>query len=64
MPANYKAVNTRNTGITELIGANGLHPYQSVPHEPYDTGSSGYFQIGDAFYRALTKVIPTLVTTE
>lgn len=60
MPAKYKAVNTRNTGITELIGSNGLHPYQTAPHEPYDTGSYGYFQIGDAFYRALTKVIPTI----
>lgn len=53
MPANYKFVNTRNKGIKELIGVNGVHPYNG-----YDTESSGYYQIGDAFYRALTKVIP------
>ena len=58
MPANYKAVNTRNAGVKELIGANGVHPYNG-----YDTNGSGYYQIGDAFYRALTKVIPTLVET-
>lgn len=57
MPANYKAVNTRNKGIKELIGANGVHPYNG-----YDTQGAGYYQIGDAFYRALTKVIPTIVT--
>lgn len=59
MPANYKAVNTRNTGIKELVGANGVHAYNG-----YDTQGAGYYQIGDALYRALTKVIPTLVTTE
>jgi hypothetical protein len=57
MPANYKAVNTRNKGIKELIGANGVHPWNG-----YDTQSSGYYQIGDAFYRALTKVIPIVKT--
>lgn len=56
MPANYKAVNVRNKGITELVGANGVHPYNG-----YDTNGYGYYQIGDAFYRALTKVIPTLI---
>ena len=58
MPARYKAANTRNDGIKELIGVNGLHPYQHVPHEQYDNQCYGYWQIGDAFYRALAKVIP------
>ena len=55
MPANYKAVNTRNTGIRELVGTNGVHAYNG-----YDTQGEGYYQIGDALYRALTKVIPTI----
>lgn len=48
MPTTTKAVNTRST-VTELIGNNGVHPSES-----------GYYQIGDAFYRALTKVIASL----
>ena len=59
MPANYKAVNTRNTGVKELIGANGVHPYNG-----YDTKGAGYYQIGDAFYRALTKVIPIVKASQ
>lgn len=58
MPANYKAVNTRNTNLTELVGTNGVHPYNG-----YDSQGCGYYQIGDALYRALTKVIPTFVET-
>ena len=48
MPYTTKAVNTRST-VTENIGNNGVHP-----------NDGGYYQIGDAFYRALTKVIPTI----
>lgn len=50
MPYTEVAVNPRST-VTEMRGTNGVHP-----------SSAGYLQIGDAFYRALTKVIPTLVT--
>lgn len=46
MPYANVAVNTRST-LTELRGTNGVHP-----------NTEGYYQIGDAFYRALTKVIP------
>ena len=46
MPYSNNAVNTRNT-TTEMRGTNGVHP-----------STAGYYQIGDAFYRALTKVIP------
>lgn len=46
MPYTQKAVNTRSTE-TEMFGTNGVHP-----------NTTGYYQIGDAFYRALTKVIP------
>jgi hypothetical protein len=53
MPANYKQVNTRNPNLKELVGANGVHAYNG-----YGTGGYGYYQIGDALYRALTKVIP------
>ena len=40
-------VNTRVTSKKMLRGSNGVHP-----------NTEGYYQIGDAFYRALTKVIP------
>lgn len=40
-------VNTRVTSKKILRGSNGVHP-----------NTEGYYQIGDAFYRALTKVIP------
>ena len=49
MPHTQVAVNTRVSDITELRGTNGVHP-----------NDAGYAQIGDAFYRALTKVIPTI----
>jgi hypothetical protein len=51
MPYTQVAVNTRST-VTEMRGTNGVHP-----------SAAGYLQIGDAFYRALTKVIPTISTT-
>lgn len=41
------AVNTRVTEVKEMRGTNGVHP-----------STAGYYQIGDAFYRTLTKVIP------
>jgi hypothetical protein len=47
MPYSDVAVNTRVSNITEMRGKNGVHP-----------STAGYYQIGDAFYRALTKVIP------
>ena len=53
MPYSNTAINTRVTGVTEMRGTNGVHP-----------SAAGYYQIGDAFYRALHRVIPTLVTTE
>lgn len=50
MPFTMAAVNARNSTNTEMIGTNGVHPT-----------SQGYYQIGDAFYRALTAIIPSLV---
>lgn len=47
MPYSNVAINTRVSGVTEMRGTNGVHP-----------STAGYYQIGDAFYRALTKVIP------
>lgn len=41
MPRQSKTVNTRSTS-TELVGTNGVHP-----------STEGYYQIGDAAYRAL-----------
>lgn len=41
LPYHSKAVNTRST-VTEYIGTNGVHP-----------STDGYYQIGDAAYRAL-----------
>ena len=55
MPANKKNVNTRNPNIQEWVGTNGVHAYNG-----YDSGGYGYYQIGDALYRALTKVIPII----
>lgn len=52
MPHTQVAVNTRVSDITELRGTNGVHP-----------NDAGYYQIGDAFYRALTKVIPLTMET-
>ena len=52
MPYTHVAVNTRVSEITELRGTNGVHP-----------SDAGYCQIGDAFYRALTKVIPTITNS-
>lgn len=48
MPYAEVAVNTRSTA-TEMRGTNGVHP-----------STNGYYQIGDAFYRALTKVVPII----
>lgn len=53
MPYSNVAVNTRVAGVTEMRGTNGVHP-----------STAGYYQIGDAFYRALTRVIPLLKTSE
>lgn len=36
--------NIFNTRSTEIFGANGVH-----------SNTAGYYQIGDAFYKALTK---------
>lgn len=52
MPYSNVAVNTRVSGETEMRGTNGVHP-----------NTSGYYQIGDAFYRVLHRVIPTFVET-
>ena len=41
MPRQSKAVNTRSS-VTEQVGTNGVHP-----------ATEGYYQIGDAAYRAL-----------
>lgn len=51
MPYKMVAVNTRNSTLTEMQGTNGVHP-----------STEGYYQIGDVFYRSLTKVIPTFVS--
>ena len=48
MPYTQVAVNTRSS-VTEMRGTNGVHP-----------STNGYYQIGDAFYRALHKVIPLI----
>lgn len=52
MPYSNVAVNTRVSEETEMRGTNGVHP-----------NTAGYYQIGDAFYRVLHRVIPTLVET-
>ena len=48
MPYSNTKVNTRST-VTEPRGTNGVHPSEA-----------GYYAIGDAFYRQLCKVLPTL----
>lgn len=50
MPYSNIAVNTRNTSATEMRGTNGVHP-----------STNGYYQIGDAFYRILHRVIPEVI---
>lgn len=50
MPYSNTAVNTRVSNVTEMRGTNGVHP-----------NTAGYYQIGDAFYRILHRVIPTFV---
>lgn len=45
MPRQSKPVNTRST-TTEQIGTNGVHP-----------ATQGYYQIGDAAYRALVPMV-------
>jgi hypothetical protein len=35
--------------VTEMRGTNGVHP-----------STAGYYQIGDAFYRVLHRVIPII----
>lgn len=52
MPYANVAVNTRVSGVTEMRGTNGVHP-----------STNGYYQIGDAFYRILHRVIPTINIT-
>lgn len=49
MPYSEVSVNTRNSSKKEIRGTNGVHP-----------ATGGYYQIGDAFYRVLTKVIPII----
>ena len=49
MPYTSINVNPRNSSVQEMRGTNGVHP-----------STAGYYQIGDAFYRALTKVLPTV----
>lgn len=50
MPFINVNVNPRNSKVQEMRGTNGVHP-----------STEGYYQIGDAFYRALTKVIPLII---
>lgn len=47
MPSKEEDVNDRNDSYTEIVGTNGVHP-----------SIKGYYQIGDAFYRALHRVLP------
>ena len=49
LPYKNEPVNSRNDSVTEVEGTNGLHPT-----------NAGYHQIGDAFYRALHRVLPTI----
>ena len=49
MPSKEVPVNNRNDSVTELVGSNGVHPT-----------TQGYYQIGDAFYRALHRVLPVI----
>ena len=43
------SVNDRNNTDKEVIGTNGVHPT-----------TAGYYQIGDAFYRGLHRVLPLI----
>lgn len=47
MPSKEEDVNDRNDSYAEIVGTNGVHP-----------SIKGYYQIGDAFYRALHRVLP------
>ena len=49
MPSQEIPVNERNDKYTEIVGTNGVHP-----------SIAGYYQIGDAFYRALHRVLPAI----
>lgn len=49
MPSKEIDVNDRNGSYSEVVGTNGVH-----------TSNKGYDQIGDAFYRALHRVIPKI----
>ena len=51
MPYAEEDVNNRNDSVTEIVGNNNVHPT-----------TKGYYQIGDAFYRALHRVLPTIET--
>lgn len=50
MPSTEVSVNDRNSSETETIHTNGVHPT-----------TEGYYQIGDAFYRGLHRVLPQIV---
>ena len=47
------SVNDRNNTDKEVIGTNGVHPT-----------TAGYYQIGDAFYRGLHRVLPLIAETK
>jgi lysophospholipase L1-like esterase len=49
MPSKEIDVNDRNGSYSEVVGTNGVHP-----------SNKGYDQIGDAFYRALHRVIQAI----
>ena len=53
MPKKEVSVNDRNTTDTEYIGTDGVHPT-----------IEGYYQIGDAFYRGLHRVLPLIESKE
>ena len=53
MPKTEVSVNDRNTTDTEYIGTDGVHPT-----------TEGYYQIGDAFYRGLHRVLPLIKSRE
>lgn len=49
MPSVETDANNRNDTDTEIVGTNGVHPT-----------TAGYYQIGDAFYRGLHRVLPVI----
>ena len=53
MPHEEVSVNDRNNTDKEIIGTNGVHPT-----------TAGYYQIGDAFYRGLHRVLPLIADTK